>query len=455
MKKAFLVQSFFLIIILTIYGCNESSPKKVNNRNLKTSIQTRVNKTDSLPLDFSSCYMEPWIKKVKPEQELHAWFIYLKPGQYHIKLNGRTDSRIQRTLKMEVNHTADGALLCADSFMLTKEKKMYTSDFNITQEAFYKISLKPRRIFGGVSINDVALLSTDGDGYIAKWLTSPSVHLKFFPDDGLKYEYDWLYGEILVPEGFDPLYTYWECIGFHRGYFGIQTNSFTERRVLFSVWDSSKEAIDRSKVKEDDKVVLMDKNSLVHAGSFGNEGTGGQTYWRYNWKTGIPMKFLMNVRKLPNNTVVYSAWIMDMESEGWKYVASWRTPKENRYFDGFYSFIENFGVPTGQCVRKGEYSNMWGYRVNDKKWIEFNKAKLTYTDGEPGSRSDYDGGLVKGKPSTFYLSSGGYAPPAVSPSKLLVATPSGKEPVIDMKTLSQRVDNAIKKSVYLSVHDKK
>ncbi|WP_221410979.1 DUF5077 domain-containing protein [Elizabethkingia sp. JS20170427COW] len=47
--------------------------------------------------------------------------------------------------------------------------------------------------------------------------------------------YNWLYEEVEVPKGYDPLSTFYMAIGFYRGYFGMQTNSDTERRVLFSV----------------------------------------------------------------------------------------------------------------------------------------------------------------------------------------------------------------------------
>ena len=46
-----------------------------------------------------------------------------------------------------------------------------------------------------------------------------------------------------------PLWTYFEACGWHRGYFGMQVNSPTERRIIFSVWDSGREAVDRGKVE--------------------------------------------------------------------------------------------------------------------------------------------------------------------------------------------------------------
>ena len=61
------------------------------------------------------------------------------------------------------------------------------------------------------------------------------------------------YNEVTIPKDADPIYSYYMACGFARGYFGIQVNSPTERRVIFSVWDAGKEAIDRNKVNDDNK----------------------------------------------------------------------------------------------------------------------------------------------------------------------------------------------------------
>jgi hypothetical protein len=73
----------------------------------------------------------------------------------------------------------------------------------------------------------------------------------------------------------DPLWTFYMACGWHRGYFGVQINSPTERRIIFSVWDSGHEAVDRAKVAAENRVILVAKGEGVDAGDFGNEGTGG------------------------------------------------------------------------------------------------------------------------------------------------------------------------------------
>src|SRR5262249_33903552 len=89
----------------------------------------------------------------------------------------------------------------------------------------------------------------------------------------------------------DPLWSYYMACGFQRGYFGIQVNSPTERRIIFSVWDSGSEAADRGKVAAEDRVQLVAKGDGVFTDSFGNEGTGGHSHLVYPWKTGQTYRF--------------------------------------------------------------------------------------------------------------------------------------------------------------------
>lgn len=49
-----------------------------------------------------------------------------------------------------------------------------------------------------------------------------------------------LQSSIRVPNGADPVNTYWEASGWPKGYIGMQHNSGTERRFLFAVWDDGK-----------------------------------------------------------------------------------------------------------------------------------------------------------------------------------------------------------------------
>jgi hypothetical protein len=77
-----------------------------------------------------------------------------------------------------------------------------------------------------------------------------SVHLAYPIDKGAHVSA--FYCEMTGVE--DPVATYYMACGWHRGYFGMQVNSPTERRIIFSVWDSGNEAVTRDKVGEADRV---------------------------------------------------------------------------------------------------------------------------------------------------------------------------------------------------------
>jgi hypothetical protein len=116
-----------------------------------------------------------------------------------------------------------------------------------------------------------------------------SVHLAYPVGKGTNVAA--FYCEVTAVE--DPTSTFYMACGWHRGYFGMQVNSPTERRIIFSVWDSGNEAVDRAKVDDVNRVKLMGKGDGVYSGDFGNEGTGGHSHLKYPWKTGETQRFLV------------------------------------------------------------------------------------------------------------------------------------------------------------------
>ena len=287
-------------------------------------------------------------------------------------------------------------------------------DVIIPVNGFYKLEIKPVRKTGDtfMSIRSLVLRSDDNDPEksvrYANWLLSPSVYLSYI-NEGNK-EYDWLYTRILVPHNMDPVYSFYQGIGFYRGYLGIQVNSETERRVLFSIWDSSEEALDRSKVKKEDRVELVAKGDGVTAQGFENQGTGGQSFAKYPWVTDIPVDLLANVKRLKGNKLLFTAWFRQKQQgdNKWHFIASWKAPKDNRYFKWMYSFVMNFSETTGQYRRECYFLNASGRIAGSNEWDAMTKATIHQTDGGDDSRSDCGGGVDKIYPEGIYLWSGGY-----------------------------------------------
>lgn len=183
-----------------------------------------------------------------------------------------------------------------------------------------------------------------------------SVHLAFpTPPDAPITAF---YNEVTAVE--DPVHSYYMACGFSRGYFGMQVNSLTERRIIFSVWDagSGQDAKDRSTVAEELHTSLVAKGEGVHASVFGNEGTGGHSHFKYPWKTGARQKFVVTVK--PEGTFTnYTGYWFHPEEQQWKLLARFHAPKDGKYLRGLYSFSENFAGETGHVVRKALYGNQW------------------------------------------------------------------------------------------------
>lgn len=262
-----------------------------------------------------------------------------------------------------------------------------------------------------------------------------SVHLGYpRPRDGAGAERDdveWFHCRVTPRH--DPLWTYYEATGWHRGYFGMQVNSPTERRVIFSVWDSGEEAVDRGKVAAEDLVQLVARGEDVVASGFGNEGTGGHSHLVFDWRLGDSVDFLVRAQPEGAHTT-YTGWFrVAARAEGalgrdgaWRLVASFRAPKDGRHLRGLYSFNENFWGANGDRRRVAEFDEQW-VRTADGVWHELTEARFTCdghgkpdpATGQPG-RLDRSGG-VRG--SAFYLAHGGFVD---DPTPGAVTEPGGR-----------------------------
>lgn len=202
----------------------------------------------------------------------------------------------------------------------------------------------------------------------------------------------------------DPLWTYYMACGWHRGYFGMQVNSPTERRIIFSVWDSGGEAVDRQKVAADDRVTLAGKGEGVYSGDFGNEGTGGHSHWVYPWKTGEKQRFVVTAKPTDATHTIYSGYYFLPDKQQWKLISSWKAPKEGGYLRGLYSFSENFGGSNGHLRRKALYGNQW-IQTADGQWVELTTASFSHDPTGRADRLDRFMGVEGGQ---FFLSHGGF-----------------------------------------------
>lgn len=317
---------------------------------------------------------------------------------------------------------------------------IYLGEWNLKDTGYVAIQLKANKqinlsevggfYIAGSSVDAHTHFVRNDEGNFFYWgRRGPSTHLNYqTPADK---DISYYYNEVTVTAGNDVVGSYFMANGFNGGYFGMQVNSDTERRILFSVW-SPFETDNPDEIPEDHRIKLLKKGEGVHTGEFGNEGAGGQSYFKYNWKAGTTYKFLLRGQPAADNYTNYTAWFYAPELGEWKLIASFGRPQTNTWLKSFHSFLENFSPKQGVFERKVYFGNQW-VADKDGNWYEINKARFSADNtARVGYRLDYSGGSEQGK---FFLRNFGffskYTPIGTRFEKPL----SGNKPVIDFHKL--------------------
>jgi hypothetical protein len=257
----------------------------------------------------------------------------------------------------------------------------------------------------------------------------PSVHLSYAVPQQAKLQY--AYSELTVYTGDDPVGSYFMANGFREGYFGIQVNSATERRVLFSVWSPFKTDNPRD-IPEDQRVELLARGPDVTIGEFGNEGSGGQSYLVYPWKADTTYRFLTEVKPDGSGKSEYTCWFGDKTADTWQLIARFRRPQTDTHLKGFHSFLENFAPTTGHIARRGWFGNVWVVDTNGA-WHECLQAKFSVdATGNGRHRLDFSGGTDADR---FFLKNCGFTNETVAPGTAFTRTSSQQQPRIDLDML--------------------
>jgi hypothetical protein len=223
----------------------------------------------------------------------------------------------------------------------------------------------------------------------------------------------------------DPVHTYYMACGFSRGYFGMQVNSPTERRIIFSVWDagSGQSANTRSEVAEENHVQLLAKGDGVHASVFGGEGTGGHSHLKYPWKSGEAQRFVVTAKPEGTHTD-YTGYWFHPEKKEWRLIASFRAPKDGKWLRGLYSFSENFVGNNGHLRRKALFGPQW-IRTSAGEWKELTDASFSHDGTGRANRLDRFMGVEGG---LFFLTHGGFGPGFTNSGEKFSRRATGKAP---------------------------
>lgn len=228
-----------------------------------------------------------------------------------------------------------------------------------------------------------------------KGIACRSVHLGYPAPTATAF-----YNELTVEHSADG--TYFMACGWSKGYFGIQELASGKKLVLFSVWDPAA-GDNPAKVPAEKQVKLLHKDDAVRVGRFGNEGTGGQSFFDYDWQVNTTYRFLVAARQDGPERTAYSGYFYVPEKKEWKHLATFSTLTNNgELLRGCYSFVEDFRrnkVSTTK-VRKASFGNGW-VKPAQGDWTRLDKARFT-ADANP--MLNIDAGSTGAK---FFLATGG------------------------------------------------
>lgn len=195
--------------------------------------------------------------------------------------------------------------------------------------------------------------------------------------------------------------SYFMMTGWTGGYFGIQELGDGKKVVIFSLWDAA-HTDDPKALAESKRTQVVYHAPDVRIGRFGGEGTGGQSFFNYEWKKGETYRFIVHVRPGANGRSEYSGFFFVPETKTWKHLVTFSSPFAPKQLKGLHSFVEDFrrNRESTKFTRQAEYKNLL-VRTLDGQWKPIGAAQFT-ADGNKAV--NIDAGLVDNR---FYLGTGG------------------------------------------------
>jgi Domain of unknown function (DUF3472) len=233
-----------------------------------------------------------------------------------------------------------------------------------------------------------------------------SVHLQYRAPAGTAF-----YNEVTVETSAEG--TYFCACGFKHGYYGLQELRGGKKLLIFSVWDPGKQD-DPNAVAEDQRVKLLYHDEAVRIGRFGNEGTGGQSFFDFEWKIGETYRFLVTAAAKDQQTE-FTNWFFVPADKKWKKLATFSTITGGKPLSGYYSFVEDFrrNRQSAQQVRQARFGNGW-VRDEQGQWQPLAAARFT-ADSNPVL--NINAGELGG---AFFLATGGDTKNDATPLKQMI-----------------------------------
>lgn len=251
-------------------------------------------------------------------------------------------------------------------------------------------------VFSCIFIALLACLARNASGdEKLKGIACRSVHLNYPAEVGAAF-----YNEVTVKQSAPG--TYFCVCGFNAGYFGLQELANGKKLLIFSIWDPGKQN-DPNQVAAEQRVKLLYNDDKVRVGRFGNEGTGGQSFYDYDWNVGETYRFLVTAAADPDaKRTAYSGWFFHPEEKTWKKLVTFSTLNQGQLLAGYYSFVEDFrrNKVSAAQTRKADFGNGW-VRTKSGKMAALNQARFT---ADSNLVTNIDAGPTDDR---FFLATGG------------------------------------------------
>ncbi|MCC8147022.1 MAG: DUF3472 domain-containing protein [Bacteroidales bacterium] len=422
----------FILSCVLFFACQEKPAKELVNIGLGgNAYLTKTEQQEERGRDrfrLSDDGIQNW---KDANDVISVYFHIEQPQTLNMDLRGSGNSTVNLSYKDKSYKVA----LSSDSLSVVKVGK-----FKIEEAGYVQIDIqgleKTDETFGNIAeliLKDPVGKVTYVHDFSNYWgRRGPSVHMGYkLPQD---INIEWFYNEVTVPEEGDILASYYMANGFGEGYFGIQHNSPTERRVLFSVW-SPFETDDPKSIPAEQQIKKLRQGEDVHIGEFGNEGSGGQSFLKYNWTPGTTYKFLTQVRPDGKGNTAYTAYFFATDENRWRLIASFLRPQTDTWYKGAHSFLENFSPNQGYLTRSVEFGNQWAMDTTGK-WHELTEGTFTFDNtARAGVRLDYQGGVLEN--NRFYLMNGGFFNTNTEYRSKFERKPTGNQPEIDFESLKK------------------